>query len=41
MGRVEVYAPSMRVQSGCLLDDAEEWVDGALGWREPSDLFCR
>lgn len=41
MERVEVYTPPTRTRFGGLLGDAEEWVDGALGWREPGDLFCR
>ena len=41
MERVEVYAPPTRTQFGGLLGDAEDWVNGAMGWREPGDLFCR
>lgn len=41
MERVEVYAPPTRTQFGGLLGDAEAWVNGALGGREPGDLFCR
>ena len=41
MERVEVHAPPTRTQFGGLLGDAEAWVNGALGWREPGDLFCR
>lgn len=41
MERVEVCAPPARTQFGGLLGDAEEWVNGAVGWREPGDLFCR
>lgn len=39
--RVEVYAPPARTQFGGLLGDTEEWVNGAVGWREPGDPFCR
>ena len=41
MERVEVHASPTRTQFGGLLGDAEAWVNGAMGWREPGDLFCR
>jgi hypothetical protein len=41
MERVEVHAPPTRTRFGGLLGDAEEWVNGALGGREPGGLFCR
>ena len=40
MERAEVYGPS-RTQFSGLLGDAEAWVNGAMGWREPGNLFCR
>lgn len=41
MERVEVHAPPQRSQFSGLLGDAEAWLNGAVGWREPGDLFCR
>jgi hypothetical protein len=41
MERVEVYQPPTRTRFSGLMGDAEEWVNGAVGWREPGDLFCR
>ena len=41
MERVEVYQPPSRTQFGGMLGEAEAWVNGAVGWREPSAPFCR
>ena len=40
MERAEVHDPPQTTFRG-LLGDAEEWVNGAMGWRAPGDLFCR
>ena len=39
MERVELYG-APRTQYGGLLGDAEEWVNGFMGWRAPGDPFC-
>ena len=39
MERVELYG-APRTQYSGLLGNAEEWVNGFMGWRAPDDPFC-